>query len=74
MYRAKDRNENYLFAELMPFGGQLAEGNRWLKIKGMIPWGELEREYAGYFSSTRATCLGRSVGDWVVFVETHDRS
>lgn len=50
MYRAKDRSENYLFEELMPFGGQLAEGNRWLKIKGMIPWGELEREYANYFS------------------------
>lgn len=50
MYRAKDRSENYLFRELMPFGGQLAEGNRWLKIKGLIPWGELEREYASYFS------------------------
>ncbi len=50
MYRAKDRSEDYLFKELMPFGGQLAEGDRWLKIKGMIPWGELEREYAGYFS------------------------
>lgn len=50
MYRWKDRSENYLFKELMPFGGQLAEGNRWLKIKGLIPWGELEREYASYFS------------------------
>ena len=50
MYRGKDRSENYLFKELMPFGGQLAEGNRWLKIKGMIPWGELEREYANNFS------------------------
>lgn len=50
MYRTKDRSEDYLFKELMPFGGQLAEGNRWLKIKGLIPWGELEREYASYFS------------------------
>lgn len=50
MYRGKDREENYLFKELMPFGGQLEEGNRWLKIKGLIPWGELEEEYAKYFS------------------------
>lgn len=26
MYREKDRSENYLFKELMPFGGQLEEG------------------------------------------------
>ena len=50
MYRGKNRDEKYLFEELMPFGGQLAEGNRWLKIKGLIPWGELERQYASYFS------------------------
>ena len=50
MYRGKDREENYLFKELMPFGGQLEEGNRWLKIKELIPRGELEREYAKYFS------------------------
>jgi hypothetical protein len=50
MYRAKDRRGNYLFKELMPFGGQLAEGNRWLKIKGLIPWADLEREYAKHFS------------------------
>ena len=43
MYRGKDREGNYLFKELMPFGGQLEKENRWLKIKGMIPWGELER-------------------------------
>ena len=50
MYRGKDREENYLFKELMPFGGQLEKENRWLKIKGLIPWGELESEYAKYFS------------------------
>jgi IS5 family transposase len=50
MYRGKSRDENYLFKELMPFGGQLEGGNRWLKIKALIPWGELEEEYAGYFS------------------------
>ncbi len=51
MYRKKDRSEEYLFKELMPFGGQLAEGNRWLKIKGLIPWEEMERRYANNFSA-----------------------
>ena len=32
MYRGKDRSENYLFKELMPFGGKLDEGNRWIRI------------------------------------------
>lgn len=62
MYRGKNRDEKYLFEELMPFGGQLAEGNRWLKIKGLIPWEELEREYASYFSKQGRPALdGRLV-------------
>ena len=50
MYRAKDREGKYLFKELLPFGGELAEDNRWLKIKTLIPWGELEAQYAKKFS------------------------
>ena len=50
MYRAKDREEKYLFKELLPFGGELAGDNRWLRIKMLIPWGELEAEYAKRFS------------------------
>jgi len=44
-----------LFEELTPFGGKLNEGNRWLKIRDLIPWEELEREYVKYFSD-----VGRS--------------
>jgi len=40
MYRPKDR----------PFGGKLNESNRWLRIGELIPWEELEEEYAKYFS------------------------
>ena len=50
MYKPKDREGKYLFKELQPFGGELAEDNRWLKIKGLIPWGELEAAYAQKFS------------------------
>jgi hypothetical protein len=62
MYRAKDRSEEVLFKELLPFGGHLAENNRWLIIKDLIPWGELEREYASYFSGRGRPALdGRLV-------------
>jgi hypothetical protein len=50
MYRRKDRKTLPLFAELFPFGGKLNESNRWLRIAELIPWEELEEEYAKHFS------------------------
>ena len=50
MYRSKDRKTSYLFSDLFPFGGKLNEKNRWLRIVGLIPWEELEEEYAKNFS------------------------
>ncbi|MCK4852276.1 MAG: IS5 family transposase [Candidatus Omnitrophica bacterium] len=50
MYRSKDRRTQSLFPELFPFGGKLDENNRWLRIAELIPWEELEEEYAKHFS------------------------
>lgn len=50
MYKSRDRKTPPLFEELFPFGGKLDEGNRWLKIGGLMPWEELEKKYATYFS------------------------
>ena len=50
MYRRKDRKTLPLFPELFPFGGKLNESNRWLRIAELIPWEELESEYAKRFS------------------------
>jgi len=58
MYRAKDRKTRYLFSDLFPFGGKLNERNRWLRISELIPWEELEKEYAKYFSD-----VGRPASD-----------
>ncbi|MBU4306227.1 MAG: transposase, partial [Acidobacteria bacterium] len=52
MYKPKDRQTKPLFSELLPFGGQLDETNRWLRIAKLIPWDELEGEYASHFSHT----------------------
>ena len=58
MYRAKDRKTLPLFPELFPFGGTLNENNRWLRISELIPWDELEEEYAKKFSD-----MGRPAKD-----------
>lgn len=58
MYRSKDRKTLPLFSELMPFGGQLDENNRWMKRERLVPWDELESIYRGYFSR-----LGRPAKD-----------
>ena len=58
MYRAKDRKTLPLFPELFPFGGKLNKNNRWLRISELIPWDELEEEYAEKFSD-----MGRPAKD-----------
>lgn len=58
MYRSKDHKTISLFPDLFPFGGSLNEQNRWLRISEMIPWEELEEEYARHFSD-----LGRPATD-----------
>ena len=58
MYTGKDRETPILFKELFPFGGQLDKTNRWLKIKDLIPWEELEEKYESYFSK-----IGRPAKD-----------
>jgi IS5 family transposase len=50
VYKSKDRKTLSLFPELFPFGGQLNERNRWLRIGELIPWEELEDEYRKHFS------------------------
>ena len=55
MYRKKDRKTMLFpeFKELLPFGGVLNEDNRWLKLAALIPWDELEDEYAKNFSENK---------------------
>ena len=62
MYRGKDRQTRKLFSEFLPFEGKLDSENRWLKIKGLIPWESLEARYQGYFSDRGRPALdGRLV-------------
>lgn len=47
-----------MFPELFPFGGILNENNRWLRISKLIPWNDMEAEYAKKFSN-----MGRPAKD-----------
>jgi IS5 family transposase len=33
----------------LPFGGQLSGDNRWIMLADLIPWDELEDDYAAQF-------------------------
>jgi IS5 family transposase len=35
----------------LPFGGKLAEDNRWVMMAKLIPWSEFEAEYAQNFAT-----------------------
>ncbi len=75
MYKKKNRNQEYLFKELMPFGGQLDQKNRWLKIREMIPWEDLEEKYCGYFSNIgRPGKDGRMIIGLLLLKHMTDRS
>ena len=36
---------------ILPFGGKLDANNRWVRLTELIPWEELEKEYASHFSN-----------------------
>ena len=46
MYRRKHRNQLSFEDFFLPFGGKLTGDNRWIKLVELIPWDELEHDYA----------------------------
>lgn len=74
MYRLKDRKTLPLFPGLFPFGGKLNESNRWLRIAELIPWEELEEEYAKHFSDIGPPRYRCATCYWIITFEAYDRS
>jgi transposase, IS5 family len=54
LYRKKD-NQTTIDDYLVPFGGYLLADNRWVIKAKMIPWNEIEGEYADLFPSGTGT-------------------
>ena len=49
MYRRKHRHQLSFEDFFLPFGGTLSGDNRWIKLADLIPWDELEDDYAEKF-------------------------
>ena len=49
MYRHEHRDQLAFKDFFLPFGGQLSGDNRWIKLSELIPWEELEIDYAAQF-------------------------
>jgi IS5 family transposase len=49
MYRREPRHQLSLEDFFLPFGGKLSGDNRWIKLAELIPWDELEDDYASQF-------------------------
>lgn len=71
MYRAKDREEEYLFKELMPFGGELAEDNRWIN-KEFNTVGRVGGCVRAEIFRKRTASVRWAVGDRVDIVKAYD--
>jgi len=49
MYRREHRHQLSFEDFFLPFGGKLCGDNRWIKLAELIPWDELEDDYAAHF-------------------------
>jgi hypothetical protein len=49
MYRREPRHQLSFSDFFLPFGGKLSVDNRWIKLAELIPWDELEDDYAAQF-------------------------
>jgi hypothetical protein len=48
MYRREHRDQLSFKDFFLPFGGQLSGDNRWIKLAELIPWDDLEHDYASH--------------------------
>jgi hypothetical protein len=49
MYRREHRDQLSFEDFFLPFGGKLSGDNRWIRLAELIPWEELEDDYAAQF-------------------------
>jgi IS5 family transposase len=49
MYRREHRHQLSFEDFFLPFGSKLSGDNRWIKLAELIPWDELEDDYAAQF-------------------------
>ena len=58
MYR-KTQSQQMTFDFALPFGGQLRRDNRWVMLADLIPWDQIEDQYAALFEDSDTGCPGK---------------
>jgi transposase, IS5 family len=65
MYRREHCNQLSFEDFFLPFEGKLSGDNRWIKLAELIPWYELEDEYAAQFCKVLAPRISHIAWHWV---------
>lgn len=60
MYQLPQWLQQELSDFYLPFGGSLDEQNRWVRLAAIIPWDEIEKQYARQFSKSLGAPAKRS--------------
>ena len=58
MYR-KSQSQQMTFDFALPFGGRLRRDNRWVILADLIPWDQIEEQYAALFEDSDTGCPGK---------------
>ena len=69
MYLLEDRHQLSFKDFFLPFSGQLSGDNRWINLAYLIPWDELEDDYASKFCKgfgVPAKPFGMTLGTWII--------
>ena len=51
---------------VLPFEGKLNGNNRWVKLAKIIPWEQIEKDYANLFPSIPARLPSRCAWHWAL--------
>jgi len=73
MYRKKDRNQVSLEDFILPFGGQLNAGNRWVRLSQMMPWDYIEDIYAkSMCPDNGARAFSARIAFGAIYIKEHE--
>ena len=61
MYKLENDKQIDIADFYLPFGGKLNEDNRWVIMSKKVPWKEIEKDYAKFFSNSEIGAPAKSV-------------
>lgn len=61
MYKLENEKQIEITDFYLPFGGKLKEENRWVIMSKKVPWKDIEKDYAKFFSDSQLGAPAKSV-------------